>query len=101
MADAPAAFIDAMLQDGATLKVHDPEAMANVKEQYGTKVTYCDRPYDALEGADGLVIVSKVTAASRRSTPKSANSKAGSVSQIVTMTVVFLEAQSNARHLGG
>lgn len=58
--EAPAlTFIDAMLQDGATLKVHDPEAMANVKEQYGTKVTYCERPYDALDGADGLVIVTE------------------------------------------
>lgn len=58
--EAPAlALIDAMLQDGATCRVHDPEAMANVKEQYGDKLVYCDRPYDALDGADGLAVVTE------------------------------------------
>jgi UDPglucose 6-dehydrogenase len=58
--EAPAlTFIDAMLHDGANLRVHDPEAMANVKEQYGDKLVYCDRPYECLNGADGLVIVTE------------------------------------------
>ncbi len=33
--------------------------MANVQAQYGDKLIYCDRPYGALEGADGLVIVTE------------------------------------------
>jgi UDPglucose 6-dehydrogenase len=58
--EAPAlTFIDALLAEGAQLRVHDPEAMGNVKAIYGDKVAYCDRPYGALEGADGLVIVTE------------------------------------------
>ena len=31
------------------LRVHDPEALANVRAIYGDRLTYCDRPYGALE----------------------------------------------------
>jgi UDPglucose 6-dehydrogenase len=47
------------LQAGADVRVHDPEAMANVKAIYGEKIAYSDRPYGALEGADGLAIVTE------------------------------------------
>jgi UDPglucose 6-dehydrogenase len=58
--EAPAlALLDALLADGVTLRVHDPEALANVRAQYGDKLVYCDRPYGALEGADGLAIVTE------------------------------------------
>jgi len=58
--EAPAlALLDALLADGARLRVHDPEAIANVRQLYGDRLTYCDRPYGALEGADGLVIVTE------------------------------------------
>jgi UDPglucose 6-dehydrogenase len=58
--EAPAlVFVDAMLAEGVRLRVHDPEAMANVKATYGDRLVYCDRPYGALEGADGLVIVTE------------------------------------------
>ena len=33
--------------------------MPNVREEYGDKITYCDRRYDALEGADALAIVTE------------------------------------------
>ncbi|HWG47652.1 MAG TPA: UDP-glucose/GDP-mannose dehydrogenase family protein [Gemmataceae bacterium] len=52
-------FLDAMLVAGARLRVHDAEAMTNVKALYGDKLVYCDRPYGALEGAHGLVIVTE------------------------------------------
>jgi UDPglucose 6-dehydrogenase len=52
-------FLDAMLQAGVKLRVHDPEAMPNVKALYGDKLVYCDRPYGALEGAHGLVIITE------------------------------------------
>jgi UDPglucose 6-dehydrogenase len=52
-------LIDNMLAEGVRLRAHDPEAMANVRAIYGDKLTYCDRPYGALEGADGLVIVTE------------------------------------------
>jgi UDPglucose 6-dehydrogenase len=58
--EAPAlSFIDAMLHANVRLRVHDPEALTNVRQMYGEKICYSDRPYGALEGADGLVIVTE------------------------------------------
>ncbi len=58
--EAPAlALIDGLLAAGARVRVHDPEAMANVRELYGDKLYYADRPYGALEGADALVVVTE------------------------------------------
>jgi UDPglucose 6-dehydrogenase len=58
--EAPAlTLIDALLAEGVRLRVHDPEALANVESLYGDRLVYCDRPYGALEGADGLVIVTE------------------------------------------
>jgi len=58
--EAPAlALIDALLAQGACLRVHDPEAIANVRALYGDRMVYCDRPYGAVEGADGLAIVTE------------------------------------------
>ena len=58
--EAPAlTLIDALLKEGAAVRVHDPEAMSNVRDIYGDKLIYCDRPYGALEGADGLAIVTE------------------------------------------
>jgi len=58
--EAPAiVLIDALLAEGAALRVHDPEASANVRAVYGDKLVYCDRPYGALEGVDGLAIVTE------------------------------------------
>jgi UDPglucose 6-dehydrogenase len=58
--EAPAlTLIDALLADGVQLRVHDPEALGNVRAQYGDRLVYCDRPYGALEGSDGLAIVTE------------------------------------------
>ncbi len=58
--EAPAlTLIDALLKEGTAVRVHDPEAMSNVRDIYGDKLIYCDRPYGALEGADGLAIVTE------------------------------------------
>ncbi|MBL8851873.1 MAG: UDP-glucose/GDP-mannose dehydrogenase family protein [Planctomycetaceae bacterium] len=58
--EAPAlTLIDALLEAGAAVRVHDPEAMANVRAIYGDKLAYCDRPYGAIEGADGLAVVTE------------------------------------------
>ena len=58
--EAPAlALIDRLLADGATVRVHDPEAVPNVREQYGDQLVYCDRPYGACEGADALCVVTE------------------------------------------
>ncbi len=58
--EAPAlVLLEELLAAGVRLRVHDPEAMANVRKMIGNKVIYCDRPYSALEGADGLAIVTE------------------------------------------
>jgi UDPglucose 6-dehydrogenase len=58
--EAPAlTLVNALLAAGASVRVHDPEAMGNIREIYGDKLHYADRPYGALEGADGLVIVTE------------------------------------------
>ena len=58
--EAPAlTLIDSLLAAGASVRTHDPEAMDNVKAIYGSKLHYADRPYGALEGADGLAIVTE------------------------------------------
>ena len=58
--EAPAlVLIDRLLEAGAAVRVHDSEAMANVRAIYGDKLVYCDRPYGACEGADGLAIVTE------------------------------------------
>jgi UDPglucose 6-dehydrogenase len=58
--EAPAlVVIDALLAAGVSLRVHDPEALANVRAIYGDRLTYCDRPYGALEQADALAIATE------------------------------------------
>ncbi len=58
--EAPALYIiDALTEEGATVSVFDPEAMKNVKEMIGDKVTYAENQYDALEGADALIIATE------------------------------------------
>ena len=58
--EAPAlTLLDSLLAAGVKVRVHDPEAMPNIREIYGDKLHYADRPYGALEGADGLVVVTE------------------------------------------
>jgi UDPglucose 6-dehydrogenase len=58
--EAPAhVLIDALLKAGVKVRVHDPEAIPNVRALYGDALTYCDRPYGCLEGADALAIATE------------------------------------------
>jgi UDPglucose 6-dehydrogenase len=57
--EAPALVIaDKLSAAGATLRLFDPEARATFEQQFGphANVTYCESNYDALEGADALII---------------------------------------------
>ena len=55
--EAPAIYLmNELLSRGAKLSVYDPEAMQNIKKQFGDKLTYCESMYDALTDADALVI---------------------------------------------
>ncbi|WP_293304202.1 UDP-glucose dehydrogenase family protein [Pedobacter sp. UBA5917] len=58
--EAPALYIiDALLKNGATVTVFDPEAMGNVKGVLGNQVNYAKNQYEALEGADALLIATE------------------------------------------
>ncbi len=58
--EAPAlVLIDRLLAEGAKVQVHDPEALENVRRIYGTKLTYSEQPYGALEGAEALAIMTE------------------------------------------
>jgi UDPglucose 6-dehydrogenase len=58
--EAPALYmIEALLKEGATVSVFDPEAMNNVRQLIGDKVSYAENQYDALEGADALIIATE------------------------------------------
>ncbi len=58
--EAPAlSIINDLLHEQATIRVFDPEAMENVKKIYGDKLCFCDNPYQALENADALAIVTE------------------------------------------
>jgi UDPglucose 6-dehydrogenase len=52
-------LIRQLLEAGAHVRVHDPKSLANVKEVFGDKITYCDRAYGTVEGADILAIVTE------------------------------------------
>ena len=52
-------LLDALLDAGALVRVHDPVALPNVRQIYGDRLAYCDQQYDALEGAEALAIVTE------------------------------------------
>lgn len=58
--EAPALInIKSLLEKGAKVTAYDPEAMENVRGQMGDKITLADSQYDALEGADALMIMTE------------------------------------------
>lgn len=58
--EAPAlANIKELLKLGAKVKAYDPEAMDNVRELLGDEIELCKDEYDALEGADALLIMTE------------------------------------------
>jgi len=58
--EAPALYIiDHLIKHGATVTAFDPEGMANVKKVIGDKVKYAENQYEALEGADALLIATE------------------------------------------
>ena len=58
--DAPAIdMINALTAAGAIITAYDPEAMPNVKNKIGDKIKYASNQYEALAGADILVIATE------------------------------------------
>ncbi len=61
MREAPAVVIaKALVAAGATVTAFDPEAMQESRDHYlGDSISYAERPMDALDGADGLLLVTE------------------------------------------
>jgi UDPglucose 6-dehydrogenase len=58
--EAPSLYmIDELLKAGAEVIAYDPEAMRNVKDILGDKISYVEGEYEALDDADALLIVTE------------------------------------------
>jgi UDPglucose 6-dehydrogenase len=52
-------IIEELTKMGATVAAYDPEAMNNVRNLIGDKITYALDEYDALRDADALLIATE------------------------------------------
>ena len=60
MREAPSiVVIEELLAAGAAIRAHDPEAIENTRKIFGDRITYCPINYDALPGADALLILTE------------------------------------------
>jgi UDPglucose 6-dehydrogenase len=62
MREAPSrTLLDQLWNAGVAVRAYDPEATTEARRLYGerTDLVLCDEPYAALEGADGLVVVTE------------------------------------------
>lgn len=58
MREAPAlTLIDALLREGASICAHDPAALEHTRGLLGNRIDYAETNYEALVGADALVVV--------------------------------------------
>jgi UDPglucose 6-dehydrogenase len=58
--EAPAFYIiKSLLECGATITAHDPEAIQNAKKELSSTIEYAESQYQALEKADGLIIATE------------------------------------------
>jgi UDPglucose 6-dehydrogenase len=60
MREAPSlVVIEELLAAGARIQAHDPEAMGTARKLLGDRITYHEINYEALRGADALVILTE------------------------------------------
>jgi UDPglucose 6-dehydrogenase len=60
MREAPSiSIINELLKHGMKVQAHDPVAIEEAKKKLGTKIKYFPKNYDALKGADALVVVTE------------------------------------------
>ena len=58
MREAPSiVIIEQLLKRGARIEAHDPEALGEARKVFGDRINYHRVNYDALPGADALLIV--------------------------------------------
>jgi len=60
MREAPSVVvINGLLAAGAAVQAHDPEAMDAARRVFGDRIAYAATNYEAIEGADALIIVTE------------------------------------------
>jgi len=60
MRESPAIpLIEALIDAGTTVRAHDPKAEDSARMLFGDRIYYASGPYDAVTGADALVIVTE------------------------------------------
>jgi UDPglucose 6-dehydrogenase len=60
MREAPSlVLISRLLEAGATVKAYDPVAMEECRRRIGDRIAYAGDMYEALEGADAMVVVTE------------------------------------------
>jgi UDPglucose 6-dehydrogenase len=60
MREAPSlVVIDGLLARGASVRVHDPQALAAARFYFGDRVEYCDTNFEACRDADALLILTE------------------------------------------
>jgi UDPglucose 6-dehydrogenase len=58
--EAPALnLIRSLLEDGASVRVHDPAAADNVRREFGDSLVYCSSAYEAATGAAALCVMTE------------------------------------------
>jgi UDPglucose 6-dehydrogenase len=58
--EAPAlTLIEGILAKGGKVKAYDPKALAPAQRVLGDRITYCQKSYDAADGADALLVVTE------------------------------------------
>lgn len=60
MREAPSVVvIEQILSEGGAVSAYDPVAVEEAKRDLGERIEYCDNSYDALDGADALVVITE------------------------------------------
>jgi UDPglucose 6-dehydrogenase len=73
--------IEALLNEGAAVQVHDPEAIENIRKIFGDKIRYFDNQYDVLANADALLIATEW--------PEYRNPDFGRMQELLNNPVIF------------
>jgi UDPglucose 6-dehydrogenase len=60
MREAPSlVVVEELLKAGANVRAHDPEALENARRIFGSRISYHKTNYEALSGADALIILTE------------------------------------------
>jgi UDPglucose 6-dehydrogenase len=60
MREAPSlVIVEGLIERGAAVTAHDPEAARAARTFFGDRISYAESNYDAIDGADALVIITE------------------------------------------